>query len=185
MEEVVTARPDYICVSLSGASPETYSATHRGGDIFVVKSNMYMLRHLMDRLKIDIPVQVGYHPYRHNCGRDFEEMKRLCEEVSFFFLPTLAILMPLEKALAAAEGQIDEADKALVDLLLLKPDEWKPLLESQRANNSDCIHRRARTTINYDGSVPLCCVSYTDDNVIAGSFLETSRQELQKRKYSA
>jgi MoaA/NifB/PqqE/SkfB family radical SAM enzyme len=183
MREIVKAHPDYIRISLSGFLNETYAQTHKGGDIFAVKSNMYMLRHTMDRYGCRFPIQVGFHVYRHNAGHDYDKMAGLCDELGFLFLPGLAILQPWEKAIKASVGEIDEGDREIVDLLLVKPREWRELLASERSKYSDCAHRQARTTINFDGRVPLCCFTFAEQQIIADSFLDVPRRELEARKY--
>jgi hypothetical protein len=185
MKGMVKANPSYIRISLSGASNDIYQQTHRGGNVFEVKANMYRLRAMLDRYKSEIPVQVGYHVYNHNAGEEYDKMAELCGELGFLFSPAVGILQPLEKALSAISSGTDKSDAAVVDLMIVKPREWKTILQSVRNANTDCIHRRARTTINYDGSVPLCCYTYSAENRISTSFLDTARTELERRKYEA
>jgi MoaA/NifB/PqqE/SkfB family radical SAM enzyme len=185
MRGMVKANPSYIRISLSGNSNRVYQQTHRAGDIFEVKGNMYRLRAMLDRYGSEIPVQVGYHVYTHNVGVEYDKMAELCDELGFLFAPSVGILQPLEKAIPAASSEIGDDVKNIVDLMIIKPHEWKAALHSERGVNTDCIHRRARTTINYDGSVALCCYTYSADNMISSSFLEVAEVQLRQKKYKA
>jgi hypothetical protein len=185
MRGMVKANPSYIRISLSGSSNSVYQQTHRTGNIFEVKGNMYRLRAMLDRYGSKIPVQVGYHIYTHNVGVEYDKMAELCDELGFLFAASVGILQPLEKAIPAALSEVGDDIKTIVDLLIIKPDEWKAALQSERSIHSDCIHRRARTTINYDGSVSLCCYTYSAANTIAPSFLEIPEVQLRQKRYKA
>jgi MoaA/NifB/PqqE/SkfB family radical SAM enzyme len=184
MRAVVKSQPDYIRISLSGYHNETYQQTHRKGDVNRVKANMYMLRHYIDLYKADIIVQVGYHVYRTNFPNDFLAMRRLCDELGFIFAPVIASLMPVEKAVTAVDGVVAEADKPVLDKMVLSMKEWAHSLAPYRKDHQDCQYRAVRTTINYDGSVPLCCATYEDAQIVARDFLEVPHDEIQKRKYA-
>jgi hypothetical protein len=185
MRGMVKANPSYIRISLSGSSNGVYQQTHRAGDIFEVKGNMYRLRAMLDRYGSEVPVQVGYHIYTHNVGVEYDKMAELCDELGFLFAPAVGILQPLEKAVPAASLVVGDDIKNIVDLMIIKPHEWKAALQSERSVHTDCIHRRARTTINYDGSVPLCCYTYSAENMISPSFLEAPDIQLRQKKYKA
>jgi hypothetical protein len=145
---------------------------------------MYMLRHYMDRYKSKLIVQVGYHVYRTNFPDDFLEIRRLCDELGFIFAPVIATLMPVEKAVKAVEGALDAADQPVVEKMVLSLKEWSENLAPYRDNYRDCQYRSIRTTINYDGSVALCCATYEQDKIIARNFLDVGHDELQRRKYA-
>lgn len=183
MEDVVRANPSYIRISLSGYFNRTYRTTHRQGDVNLVKSNMYLLRYWMDRLESDTVVQVGFHVYRHNFPEDFRKMRQLCKDLRFIFAPTLAALMPVEKAVKAVDGDDLPGDEAILANLVVSMKERAELLSSARERHQDCQYRQKRTTINFDGSVPLCCATFEYEQIIARSFLDIARDELQAKKY--
>ena len=183
LKAVVQARPTYLRISLSGFFNETYQRTHKAGDVNLVKANMHMLRYWLDKTGSDTIVQVGYHVYRSNFPDDFFRMRDLCEELDFIFAPTLAALMPVEKAVAAVDGKSLPADQELLDNLVVSTGERVALLSQARPRYQDCQYRQKRTTINYDGSVPLCCATFEQEQIIASSFLSISRAELTERKY--
>ena len=119
MKGVIQASPSYIRVSLSGYFNETYKRTHKRGDINLVKANLYLLRHLIDKFGSDTIVQVGFHVYKSNFPIDFQKMFEFCQELDFIFAPTLAALMPVEKAIKAVDGQELEGDREILDNLVV------------------------------------------------------------------
>lgn len=183
MRNVVQAGPSYIRVSLSGYFNTNYQKTHRKGDINLVKANMHLLRYWLDKTGSDTIVQVGFHVYRSNFPDDFSRMKALCEELDFIFAPTLAALMPVEKAVAAVDGKDLSADAEILENLVVSTSERVKLLEGARPQYPDCQYRQKRTTINFDGTVPLCCATFEREQIIANSFLDVDRQSLQAKKY--
>jgi hypothetical protein len=182
MKAAIKAQPDYIRISLSGYYNEVYQQTHAGGDINLVKANMHLLRHLIDKNKSKTIVQVGFHIYKSNFPDDFFKIQELCGDLDFIFAPTLAALMPVEKAVLAVEGKLLGHDK-LLDNLVISTSERVNLLSTVRSSYLDCQYRSKRTTINFDGSVPLCCATFEQDQIISKNFLEVSKTELTKRKY--
>lgn len=183
MREVVKAEPDYIRISLSGYTNEIYQQTHRNGDVNRVKANMHMLRFHLDSYRSETIVQVGFHVYRTNFPGDFLSMRRLCDELGFIFAPVIAALMPVEKAVKAVDDRIEMADKPVLDKMVLSMKQWAESLSPYREAHTDCQYRSIRTTINFDGSVPLCCATYERDKLIADDFLSVPHQILQQRKY--
>lgn len=183
MRDIVKAGADYIRISVSGFYDETYRTTHKGGNILAVKSNMYKLAELCQRYRSDTVVQVGFHVYRGNFPRDFLAMRALCDELGFVFAPILATLMPAEKAVQVAQGDTSGLDKALLDNLVLPIDDSLRMFKELGPPAKDCQHRQARSTINWDGTVALCCATY-DSAPIAKSFVDSSPEELRKLKYS-
>lgn len=184
MAKVVRESPSYIRISLSGYFNENYQKTHRHGDINLVKANMHLLRQKIDQFKSDVIVQVGFHIYRNNFQEDFWKMKTLCEDLDFIFAPTLAALMPVEKAVKAVNGEPLDDDREILEKLVVPMETRVKLLSSHRKKYRDCQYRQGRTTINFDGSVPLCCATFEENQIIAKNFLEHSRAEIQERKYA-
>jgi wyosine [tRNA(Phe)-imidazoG37] synthetase (radical SAM superfamily) len=61
IEKIIKSSPDYLKVSLSGFFPEAYNNTHEGGDINLVKKNLYLLKELIDKYKANTLVDINYH----------------------------------------------------------------------------------------------------------------------------
>jgi MoaA/NifB/PqqE/SkfB family radical SAM enzyme len=185
MRDVVKAAPDYIRISLSGFYDETYRQTHARGSAFAVKANMYRLRELLDRHgNKETVVQVGYHIYRTNFPHDFLKMRELCDELGFLFDPVLASFMPAEKAAENIDGHIAPADQALHDILVVPMRRIAEIYRNDGITVDDCHYRKSRTSINFDGSVSLCCAVYDRDKIIADDFLAVDAEDLRRRKYS-
>lgn len=183
MREVVSSEPDFIRISLSGYFNDVYQQTHKGGDIDAVKDNMHRLRRLLDETGASTLVQVFYHVYRHNLGDDFDLMRRLCGELDFLFHAYVASLRPVEKTIAAIQGVVAPEDQPIVDLFPVSMPDASQVALSQRDKFGDCPFRTGGSFIHTDGSVRLCGVSFDRTSVVAESFLDTSRQELRKRRY--
>ncbi len=183
MREVIKENPDYLRISLSGYFNDVYQKTHRQGDVNAVKANMYLLRHLLDRYRSTTIVQVGFHIYRSNFPRDFLKIRELCDELGFIFDPVIATLMPAEKAVAAVDSIVANSDRDLVDNLVISVQQWRDFYEAEGIRLPDCQYRKDRTTINFDGTVSLCCAVFDPDKLIAEDFLALPRAELQRRKY--
>jgi MoaA/NifB/PqqE/SkfB family radical SAM enzyme len=182
LEEVIAAKPDRFRISLSGFTQEIYEQTHRGGNIETVKANMHRLREILDEQGSEMPVFVSYLRYRHNMGRELEAMRALVEKLRFNWEPVWAYLMPVEKNLDYYEGRIADADKKVIELLAVSPDEHKQLRKDSAP--CDCRLRSDEMSINADGSVALCCGTFDKKYTISPSFLDTSFEQLQKLKYS-
>ena len=182
IKDIVKAGPDFFRVSLSGFYQQTYAQTHRRGDIRMVKSNMYRLRHYMDMLDKPFFVQTLYHVYRHNAGDDLTMIVKLCEELGFNLNLVWAFFMPAEKAVACLNGRCTDEDRKTIDMLAIGLEEAAAL--SMPHKDMDCSLRRAQTSINFDGTVQLCCATYERAHIIAPSFLDVDHNELQRRKYA-
>jgi hypothetical protein len=183
LRDLIKAGPDYIRVSLSGYNNDVYQKTHVGGDINVVKSNLYMLRHLIDKYKKDTIVQIGFHIYRSNFPNSFLKMLQLSEELGFLFAPTLATLMPVEAVVDLMDGENAVfADTLLADLVAT-PAEWKKIYDEEGLYLPDCQYRKLRTTINFDGSVALCCAVFEDVNYVCDDFESHRQKEIDILKY--
>jgi len=180
VKPLVKASPDKVIVSLSGYTPTVYSQTHKRGNPHLVVANLYMLRYFMDRLKKNFPVELSYHLYRHNVGYDVERIISIANDLGFHFCSDYTYLMPLEKNLKYFNGILSSQDQAIIPLMLVKPEEQIKLAKSHHLTN--CL-LWDRPTINFDGSVGLCCAVYDYEHNIATNFLEVSHQELEIRKH--
>ena len=158
IEKLVKTSPDYLKISLSGFYPEVYNTTHTGGNIDLVKSNLYRLKYLIEKYKASIYVDVNYHLYKNNTGRDLEKMKQLCAELGFVLSPCYANITPVERLFDYCEGKLDARTKKFLDLLLVGID--KGLEIARPYNNLPCRFRTNQVNINWDRSIPLCCVCF-------------------------
>lgn len=185
LKTVVSESPSYFRVSLSGYSQAIYEQTHRNGNINLVVSNLYRLRHYMDKFKKNINVEVYYHLYKHNCREDFLKIKEISERLNFRFNTQFAYYMPVEKILSyLSTGSAPPEDQPLIDNLLVRPEEQAAIAMPYVPQTNDCGLRRDMIPINWDGSVALCCGIYDYGLNVAPNFLELSHDEIQQRRYA-
>jgi organic radical activating enzyme len=182
LKEVIKAEPDFFRVSLSGFYQENYQATHKRGDIRVVKGNMYRLRHMLDQYDNKTEVQVLYHVYKHNAGDDLLMMLKLCEELEFGLEPVWAFYMPLEKCLDYLDGKVSDEDSKIIDMLAMDP--AKVTEAAVPFRDQDCNLRKTQMTLNIDGTVQLCCATFDKAYVVAPSFVDMPHDEIQKLRYA-
>jgi O-methyltransferase len=182
---VVAASPDWLRISVSGFTQPVYGQTHRGGDIERVKANMRLLRAYMDELGIPIAVEVNYHVYRHNVGREYTAMRAFAHELGFAFEPIWSVAGSADKVLAWLEHGVPEPDRPHVDRLVHRPEESREISNRHRhlLPPGECALRDSML-INSDGSVDLCCAVY-DVPPVATSFLGTSARDIQAAKRRA
>src|SRR3989339_737818 len=113
IRHVIQASPEYLKISLSGYYPDVYNKTHTGGDINLVKSNMYRVRHYIDKFGADTFVDVNYHLYNNNNQKNLQKMKELCDELGFSLSATYSLVMPLERCLDHCDGIKDPQTESL------------------------------------------------------------------------
>lgn len=181
IERIVKASPDYLKISLSGFYPEVYDTTHTGGNINLVKSNLYKLKDLIKQHESCIFVDVNYHLYKNNCGADLAEMKRLCDGLDFVLSPCYANVTPVERLIDYCGGNIDAKLNELLKLLLVTIDEGLEI--GNPYNHLPCRFLTNQVNINWDRSVPLCCVCFDMKNsTISLDYLKDSLGIISKRK---
>jgi hypothetical protein len=181
LADVAKANPTTLKISLSGFTPETYGATHVRGDLALVKSNLYRLRHELDRFKATTRVWVGHHIYRNNRDQ-VPQVEAACRELGFEHHPIAAFFQPLERLLEVVQGR--GAPHPVLDLLLEHPRDYVPRIRASRSGNHDCELRFNQTAINFDGTVALCCSVYDEANMLGARFLDHPYAELEAMKYA-
>jgi wyosine [tRNA(Phe)-imidazoG37] synthetase (radical SAM superfamily) len=181
LREVARANPANLKISLSGFTPESYAQTHVRGNLALVKSNMFRLRHYLDQYRATTRVWVGHHIYRSNQA-EIPEVAALCKELGFEHHPIAAFFQPLERLVGLAEGR--EAPHAILQELVEHPLSYLPRLQATKSTRLDCELRFNQTAINFDGSVALCCSVYEDANMLGAQFLEHGHRELEAMKYA-
>ncbi|HEY9078870.1 radical SAM protein [Magnetovibrio sp.] len=184
IRDVIQARPEYLKVSISGYYPDVYDLTHTGGDINLVKSNLYRVKHYIDKYNAGTFVDVNYHLYTNNNHKNLNKMKELCDELGFTLSATYALVMPLERCLDHCDGIEDPQTKALEDILLVNIDEGLEVTKDFRANT--CPFKDNQMNINWDLKVPVCCVVFNrEGTIVADNFLDSSLVEINKSKDEA
>lgn len=185
--EIVKAAPTMLRISLSGGTNDTYQKNHVKGDINLVISNLYRLRHLMDKAKKSngehkMYVQVYYHLYKDNCGDDLLKIHNLCSELNFHFVPGIAYFMPLEKMMygLANDEKFSAADKAILDRMYISLEEARIIASAVKSPS--CALLDTQVVINHDGSVPVCCAVYDPVFRVDENYLDISLPALQAKR---
>jgi organic radical activating enzyme len=184
IRHVIQASPEYLKISLSGYYPDVYNKTHTGGDINLVKSNMYRVKHYIDKFGTDTLVDVNYHLYNNNNQKNLQKMKALCDELGFSLSATYSLVMPLERCLAHCDGIKDPQTEALSKILLVDIDEGLEVTKDFRANT--CPFKDNQMNINWDLKVPVCCIVFNGEGTImADNYLDASLVEINNKKNTA
>ena len=182
-DKLIKSNPDYLKISLSGYYPDAYNATHQGGDITLVKSNLYKLRYLIDKYKATTLVDINYHLYRDNSGKNLEKMQALADELGFILSKTYALIMPLERVLNHLDGKPDYWTKKLEDNLLVTIDEGIEASAKVKLPNNSCPFRENQININADLTVPVCCTTFfRDETIVSKNYLEDNLDKINESK---
>ena len=181
LREVAKANPTNLKISLSGFTPETYSLTHARGDLALVKSNLYRLRHYLDRYKSSTRVWVGHHIYRNNQAQ-IPDVAAMCAELGFEHHPIAAFFQPLERLIDIVDRRAPPPP--ILNELIEHPLSYIPRFQTTKRRDLDCELRFNQTAINFDGTVALCCSVYDQPNMLGAQFLEHSHATLEAMKYA-
>ena len=157
IEKLIKSSPEYLKISVSGFYPKAYNATHQGGDINLVKSNLYRIKYFIDKHKSSTLVDINYHLYRDNNGKNLEMFKELANELGFMLSSTYALVMPLERVIKHTEGKPDLQTNLLDHNLLVNIDEGIDISQKNIKKTQTCSFRENQVNINADLSVPVCC----------------------------
>ncbi len=181
IEKIVKTSPDYLKISVSGYYPEVYNSTHTGGNINLVKSNLYKLKYLIEKHKASIFIEVNYHLYKNNYGVDRNKMKELCDELGFAFTCCYANITPIERLIDYCEGNLDVKTQEFLKLLLVSIDKGLEITKAYR--DLPCRFLTNQININWDRSVPLCCVCFDMQKfLICDDYLRTSLHDILIKK---
>lgn len=182
LRKLIQSSPEYLKVSLSGYYPDAYNQTHTGGDINLVKSNLYRLRYLIDKYQVTTLVDVNYHLYTNNCGKNLRKMKALCDELGFLFSTIYSLVMPIERLISHCKGVENSQLDRLRSLLLVDIDEG--IGASSKVEINGCPFRDNQININWDLTVPVCCIVFNrnPDIMVANNYLKTSMTKIDAAK---
>ena len=81
-ENLVKYQFELLCVSIDGASQETYSIYRRGGDFNKVIENIKMINHFKEKYNSEFPIMFyKFIPFGHN-EHEIEDAKKLAKELN-------------------------------------------------------------------------------------------------------
>jgi len=180
LEKVIAASPACLAIPCSGIG-DNYELTHTGGKWNVFEKNLYRVREYIDKYDADTSVQVSYHLYKHNLGKDYDYVKNLVHELGFIFKPVIAVLFPEGIFEAVAYGKpIPENMQLISKKMLYSIDEQKSYSQKGKFKN---ICTKVFPTIRWDGSVVSCY--NMEGGKIADNYLDVSLDELKRRRNSS
>ncbi|MFZ5864416.1 MAG: hypothetical protein ACOYXY_00900, partial [Thermodesulfobacteriota bacterium] len=136
LHDIMKAQPVSIIVSVSGFTQSVYGRTHRSGRIDLVKTRMVELARAREETGAKTEIILAYHRYLGNLDEECL-MRRYAEELGFLFRPTWALLMPLEKVMAAISehplsSKLTVDDVNLIQSLALPLNEAMDLSKKER-----------------------------------------------------
>ena len=181
IRKVINAAPEYLKVSLSGYYPDVYDVTHGGGDINLVKANLYRIRYFIDKFKVNTIVDVNYHLYTNNNGKNLKKMQELCDELDFSLSTVNSLVMPLERVIDYIEGKDEAKTAELNKILPVTIEEGIEIASEHKLDSCPFMHNQVN--INYDMSVPVCCTVFDQkDTIVQKNYLESSLSDISNGK---
>lgn len=168
--------PDIFKISISGFSQKVYETTHNGGNIYLVKSNMYRIRMIEDKLKTRVNVVVGYHVYNNNQGAEYIAAEDLCKELGFLFQPRKAIFCNIPKQ--AGIYPFSKSDIEFISEYYPNSRDILTINQSKETISGTCRNALNRLFIDYNGDVFLCFMVMHNGGIYK-SYLQTSLKDIR------
>ena len=181
VEAMIRSNPDYLKISLSGFYEDAYNSTHQGGNIALVKSNMYRLRYFINKHRASTLVDINYHLYRNNNQCNLIAMTELSKELDFGLSTVHALVMPLERVIDYCEGAASQQTNELQTIMGVTISEGIEASKSIKIGDT-CPFRENQLNINSDLSVPVCCTVYSKDNLVSQNYLKTPLKTINQQK---
>jgi MoaA/NifB/PqqE/SkfB family radical SAM enzyme len=185
LEALLKENPEFLRVTVSGFTQETYGITHKRGQIERVKANMTELARVRTEVGARTGVQVGYLRYLTNLHEE-QAMRQFAEGLGFEFLPMWAFMLPLEKVLGYRGEPGFEVptaeDRRTINMLALPLDE---ALDAARLNgNRRCGLLENQVAMDVKGDVQLCCNVYDPAKYTIANFLDTPLERIQGLRHA-
>ena len=176
LEPVLRADPDYFRVSISGFSQDIYKIDHAGGNINLVKSNLYKLRYLIDKLGLATSVEVVYHKYNYNL-HEIPKVQAMCDDLGFSLATYVASILPTENLIRIAGGEDVSDLRPLMDRLLFDFD--KLPREDLRGREEECFAFYHSIGLTPAGQVITCHNAYDlDKSCVGQDFLKMNYDDI-------
>lgn len=180
--DIIKLQPEYFRVSMSGYYQETYERAHRGGNINLVKSNMYKLRYLLDKYSPNTFVEVYYHEYNYSPPEELEKWREVCNELGFTIFSHSATVNPLEHIINYMTDN-DDASRIVDVLKTLKFDFKDGRIEDLRDNAELCYSFNNMFCVTAAGKVICCDCAYDEEkSLIAEDIENTTYLQLMEAK---
>lgn len=178
LDPFIAAGPDVVVVPCSGVG-ENFGLTRTGGDWSRFRANLFKLRESLDRNGVETVVRISYHIYRHNLGKDYDEVRRLAESLGFQFLPVLAQIFPEKVLRHVVNGEPIPAEMLRASEMLVYPIE-EQLAYARENKERICFMMKVFPTVRWDASVAHC--SNLMEPLVSRNYLTTPMDELLSRR---
>ncbi|MDZ7616494.1 MAG: hypothetical protein U1E05_05775 [Patescibacteria group bacterium] len=180
LERVIAASPTFFKVSCPGTG-EHYEKMHTGGSWKTYLANLHFLRECIDRHNAYTKVEIIYHVYRDNLGKDYDCVKELADGLGFMFQPIIANVFPESiYNYVVHKTPIPETMRQAGEEMVYSIREQ---ISFSQANGRTCSFQSAFPTIRWDGSVIPCC--NMEGGEIAANFLDVPLEELKQRQLAS
>lgn len=177
-DALIAAGPAKIHVSLSGFCQDTYSISHLGGDIELVKNNMEKLSVANEKYGYRTRLNVLFHLYNYNL-KDAVLMKKYSANLGFSFTPYWAGWGSIEKKLQYVEDKDSLAANELRIAYGKMPFSYDEALRAIKSKDDEsCNYQEKYIVINVLGNVQLCCLVYDSAKYTIGGLFDKSIAEL-------
>lgn len=179
-QSLIRAKPEWLRISCSG-SGANYEQTHTGGSWKLFKHHLETISQWRTVYYPSMKVELFYHVYQHNRGKDYGTIKQLCQAHGIEFHPVNAYLIGLDDVLKHMEGApLPEKTKRAESMLCVRLEDGMHLARKQIAKA--CPSLRC-VLINPDLRVSNCMMYYNrKDNTAANNYLETPLAEIEKKR---
>ncbi|MCP4113169.1 MAG: 4Fe-4S cluster-binding domain-containing protein [Desulfobacteraceae bacterium] len=185
ISHAVSTPPDRLIVALSGYYQDIYSQSHKGGSINLVLSNLYKLRHLMDKHGKSFEVNMTYYIYKHNLGTDIEQIEAISKDLGFTFCSDLAFLQGFDNVLhyldlvRSSQPLPNNFEKAK-SILFFTPLEISEMFSpGEDTDVGHCRFYNQMPHIRADGSVGICFGLYDRKYTRKENFLDMDYSEFE------
>ncbi|WP_217126452.1 radical SAM protein [Hydrogenophilus thiooxidans] len=178
LEKLIKTEPDVLIVPCSGTG-RNFEIARTGGKWKKFEKNLYKLKEYIEKHSPATFVRISYHIYKDNINKDFDEVKKIAEQLGFYFEPILAHVFPEKMLHHVLYGvPIPETMKIANDLLLYSIEEQ--LAYAQSVKDRPCFMIKCFPTIRWDTSVVHC--SNLMEPTLTRSFLDIPLEEILKNR---
>lgn len=179
-QQLIRSKPEWLRISCSGTG-DNYEITHTGGKWDRFLGNLKEIALWRNRYHPSMKVELFYHIYRHNNGKDLSCARDICQTNGFQFHPVNAYLIGLDDVLRHSEGDALPYETRLAEEMLpIRLSEGMQLAREEK--HLACSAMRC-LLINADMRVSNCMMYYDrEGNTAAENYLETPLAQIEDRR---
>lgn len=179
---LIKSKPEWFRISCSGIG-KNYEKTHAGGKWGRFFENLKQVSLWRNKYHPSMKVELFYHIYHHNNGKDLKQVKSICQSLGFEFHPVNAYLIGLDDVLHHLEGDALPHEARLAEeMLCIRLAEGMRLARKEK--QLACSAMRC-LLINADMRVSNCMMYYNrEGNTAAEDYLKTPLVQIENRRKS-